>query len=114
MVWDKINLVTQEDGSDVWKCSECNFKKKYFGVERENECPKCKKTDIYGGWMIKPSKCNWCNTILIKCPKDHPNAKYLNLKRYPNEDLYICPNNCLEDGSYIGKKFKHIYYRIII
>ncbi len=115
MTWAKINLVTDKDGSDTLKCSECNYKKKYFGLARPPICPKChgtgerKKTAIYGGWFNKgdQAECSFCNIDLIKCPKEgHPNSKYWPLKKSPEEVLLVCPNGCLEDGSWTYKKRK--------
>ena len=106
MTWSKMNLVTKKDRTgcyDEYKCSECGFKKRYYSLQRDAHCPKCfvKERDFYGVWTVKGSKCHchYCGVNLIKCPENHPNAKYLHLKRYPEEDLYVCPNFCMEDGG---------------
>lgn len=114
MSWDKINLVTQSDRKglyDLYKCSNCGYKEKVYGLNRKIFCPKCQKKeiDIYGVWgsFIKNHYCNFCKEKLIICPKEnHPSSKYWALQRTENEKLFICPNNCLEDGSFIGKRKK--------
>ncbi len=119
MTWEKINLITKKDRIgvyDEYKCSQCGFKKKYYGIgNRQLECPKCKKVDIYGVWKHKSHivTCPYCHSNLIECPKEHSNAKYLHLQRYKDEVLTICPNGCLEDGSSIIIKKKKKRKKII-
>lgn len=115
MTWRKKNLVTLPDGSDEYQCSECGFKKKYYSLFREGRCPKCvqnKDSDVFGAWTslkhnptcvyYKSISCVYCKSILVACPQDHPNSKYLYLKQDDGLDLYVCPNGCLEDGSGIN------------
>lgn len=101
MTWEKQNLVTLKDMSDVYKCSECGYKQKYFRLERSRDCPKCRPENIYGGWYtfkdIGKAKCYHCNYKLIEVPKEgHPNSKFLNLGRH-GEVLLACPKNCGEE-----------------
>ena len=101
MSWGKSNLVTLPDGSDLYKCSDCGHKQKYFGLDnRSIDCPKCRPEDIYGGWShidsLGKSKCQHCGRLMIEVTKDHPNAKYLYLKRITDEILLVCPKDCGE------------------
>ncbi|MFH1526276.1 MAG: hypothetical protein ABIG69_06420 [Bacteroidota bacterium] len=112
MSWGKVNLVTEKDKTgfyDLWKCSDCGFKKKYYGLYREGECPKCIKKskikikqDVNGSWgdLNHETTCQWCGSLFVLCPKDgHPNSKYWRLQISENEILKVCPKGCLEDGS---------------
>jgi len=47
MVMVKQNLVINRDGTDILKCSECGFKKKYIGFIRPKECPRCGASSTY-------------------------------------------------------------------
>lgn len=112
-MWEKLNLVTLNDGSDKFKCSKCGFEKKYFGLFRDQYCPKCKfgkEVPICGCWTTNVEKdhvCHFCKSKLIICPfSDHPSSHLWSLRRTDDESLLICPNGCLEDGSYIGNPFK--------
>jgi DNA-directed RNA polymerase subunit RPC12/RpoP len=100
MTWEKKNLVTQADMSDIYQCSECGHKEKYVQLEgRAIECPKCKPEDIYGCWSHIDKvrgRCQHCNYRLIEITRDHPNGKYLYLKRFNHEVLIACPKNCGE------------------
>jgi Zn ribbon nucleic-acid-binding protein len=112
--WEKQNLVTLKDMSDIYKCSKCGYEQKYFGIGgRSQYCPKCKPEDIYGGWSspdsIGKSKCYHCGRLMIKVTKDHPNGKYLHLKRHDDEILTACPKNCGEKtGIKPGVTKRHI------
>ena len=109
MTWSKVNLVTARDGSDTWECTDCGFKKKYFGLRRDLYCPKCKATPVFGCWSTKTSKCGFCESKMIVCPKEgHPNSEYWNLQQNKEENLYVCPKGCLEDGSKIFQKTERI------
>lgn len=123
MTWGKQNLVTLIDGSDIYKCSDCGVKIKYFGLEgRPTKCPECHGTGkrdtivIFGGWLktcMYLGYCSFCGMRLVKCPKKgHPNSHFWYLKKFPDEFLAVCPMGCLEDGSWVfrrkarRKKFK--------
>jgi len=104
--WTKQNLATKRDNKglyDEYKCSECGFKKRYYTLQIDSRCPKCVKKEetIYGLWTKRQgSKCHYCKSLLILCPKDgHPNSKYWNLQRTEKEKLLVCPRGCLKDGS---------------
>ncbi|MCK5138525.1 MAG: hypothetical protein KAQ85_01675 [Thermodesulfovibrionia bacterium] len=103
MTWSKVNLVTLEDGSDVWKCSECGFKKKYFGLARGRECPKCKPAMIVGGWFplgVKLNKsCPICGDDMIDVPRTgHESSEYWALEQ-EGQKLMCCPNDCREGST---------------
>jgi len=109
MTWYKSNLVTLLGGYDIWQCSNCGFKKKYFGLRRETYCPKCtkkinKEVAIYGGWAAVgySMTCQHCKARCVICPrKDHPNSRFYYLQR-EGESLFVCPNGCSEDGKTTG------------
>lgn len=121
MTWEKVNLVTQRDGSDLYRCSECSYEKKYFGFNRDRYCPKCgdgKPTAIFGYWTSKEEKdrqpCNYCGSPVIECPKEgNPNSRFWELQRFDTETLVVCPRGCLEDGSYVSPTISSLQQRII-
>ena len=112
-MWHKTNLVTLPDGSDQYECTKCGFRKKYFSLRRDGDCPRCgKDVPIYGCWTTNLQKdhvCNFCGSKLIICPRSgHPSSKFWSLRRTDDETLLVCPNSCLEDGSYVGNPFKRL------
>jgi len=102
MSWNKKNLVTLSDNTDIWKCDVCGFEKKYFGLKRDPACPKCEKEEnrIVGAWGNKnnpnSSKCPFCESNMIEVTADHELGKFLYLKRTDDEILQCCPNECRE------------------
>ena len=122
MTWSKVNLVTIKGRSgmyDLYRCSECGYEKKYYGLVRDLDCPLRMKQPkkhkierrIVGGWHYGKyeysSRCNYCNSIEVPCPKSgHPNSKFWNLKRSDKEILTVCPRGCFEDGS--GRNYSAI------
>ena len=109
MSWGKLNLVTQKDRKGLYdecRCSVCGFKKKYYGLNRDSECPKCHEKEksqiINGVWALieKKSVCQFCETEMVRCPiEGHPNSKFWALKRREDEQLMICPRGCYENGK---------------
>ena len=110
MTWYKKNLITKEGKFgmyDIWECSECSFKKKYYGLHKPTSCPNCDKTKtIYGCWSYnRKSVCPYCKSKLVICPKvNHPNSKFWLLQKNNKESLLVCPKGCLESGE--GKNRK--------
>ena len=109
-MFNKVNLVTNADGSDLLKCSLCGYKKKYFGLERPGKCPKCNDgldvdgQTVYGCWAspVTAHHCRWCKQEMIICPKEgHPNSKFWLLAQGNKQELFVCSNGCHEDGSWI-------------
>ncbi len=103
MTWEKINLVTKRDGSDEYKCSECGFKKKYYSLRREGECPKCKPAMTVGGWVPLGVKmkndCPICGDDMINVPrKGHSLSQYWSLEQ-EGQKLMCCPNDCKEGSK---------------
>ena len=117
MSWNKINLVTKKDKTgmyDEYKCDECGFKQKIYGLNRTARCPKCSKNkDVYGCWSVRNDcVCDHCKRLFVVCPrKGHPNSKYWDLQRTEDEKLWVCPHGCLEDGSGIDKNARLRYRR---
>ena len=105
MSWSKKNTVTLSDSSgfyDDWGCNECGFRKKYYTLGRDVECPECKEVAIYGCWSTSSTKsaCHYCKKALVRCPDTgHPNSKFWYLKRISAEILMVCPTGCYEDGT---------------
>lgn len=106
----KINLVTNNDGSDTLRCDICGYKKKYYTLERPLRCPKCKDTgkkkerdridgDILGHWSsMKDEVCNRCGAKMIVVPREgHPNSKYWAYEAN-GEALVACSRGCLESN----------------
>ena len=65
--------------------------------------------EIYSYWTSVspkfPNDCKYCNAEMIVCPKKgHPISKYWKYKSLKDDCLYVCPNNCLEDGKKPKKK----------
>lgn len=116
MTWGKVNLVTNADGSDLYKCALCKYKKKYYGLARSPQCPKCQGTgkrnrvDIFGYWSSNTGSkqlCLYCKSKTIVCPKEnHPNSILWRLQRTKDEALFVCPNGCYENGSGVYKPSK--------
>jgi hypothetical protein len=109
MTWEKKNLVTLSDMSDIFRCSDCGFEKKYYGLERTSKCPKCaeKEDPIVGWWGVagRISSCPSCQATGIIVPKkEHELSSNWKYER-PNEQLICCPNECREKSGK-KKKFK--------
>lgn len=109
-MFDKVNLVTQPNGYDTWKCSGCG-KKFERPLGPPSICPNCKlpgsskdwdDIPIFGVWTNDMSKwryCDLCGWPMIVCPKEgHPNSKFWRLKRYDDEELIVCSRGCKENG----------------
>lgn len=111
MSFTKVNLVTTNDGYDIWKCGDCGKQTKTrMGPPYRCESAKCKKLKhlwksktIFGCWgkpkeqeMLRP----WCDSELMIVPrKGHPNSKYWNLEGDDGRVLKACPRGCSEDGA---------------
>jgi len=105
MAYDKVNIVTNPDGTDTFRCSDCGHTQKYPGLERDSSCPKCKKHQkkgvALGFWTAKDtlseSKCYKCKQPVIEVPKEgHPNSKFWPLQKYDDEVLVVCDHGCVE------------------
>jgi len=112
-MWSKKNLVTMKDRSgfyDLYTCSDCGFKKKYYTLLRDGKCPECSTTkddEVWGFWSSKSHnvlKCPWCKSKPVIVPKKgHVNSKFWNLQRTKDEVLFCCPKGC---GEKTGKKIQ--------
>lgn len=118
----KVNLVTQPNMMDTWKCQECGHRLvSPMGPPRI--CPDCKvhchldsdesaalhydefkleSETVEGCWSIRDHigkvKCSKCGVVLIEVPKSgHPNSSYWKLQRHVREVLLCCSNGCLEN-----------------
>jgi len=92
--WTKKNLVSHKDGSDTYKCSECQFESRYSMGRRPEDCPKCSKKDLVGkplGWWssTNQSVCE-CGQPAILVPRDgHPLSSMWKYER-PGDKLWCC------------------------
>ena len=110
MAWHKKNIVSNEDGTDTWICTECGFKEDYRIGYRSLTCPQCMKKKILGWWSIKEPVLNRCSICGCKAkivPKEgHELSEFWNLERN-NEKLYYCPDGCLD-----GENSKDVIRRL--
>jgi len=90
----KVNLVSEKDGKDTWKCEFCG-KKVRAVFNRPMFCVCEREGTILDAWCSPKHvlSCPCCDTQYVEVPQEgHPNSKYWRLKRSDGCLLYACPN----------------------
>lgn len=120
---EKKNLVTLQDNRgtyDKFVCINCNKEFRMYSLVRSERQPghcyvsQAKYDEVMerratqsagtvtGAWISPTAdhKCSKCDAAMVECPREgHPNSKYWDLERGDGMKLFVCSNNCPEDGE---------------